>query len=309
MVDLGDGHIGTLEEIETKVIKDQSLNHHRCAANDEDIEAGKVACQPFQRFDKIVIPLVRLLNPEKDHEDRKHKGDSGTEQCDADGGPDAGQQDVLALDAHVDHRGAEALRILFKLHAELHGIDKLQQAAIQQCKETGEHHEIREPAGEKLHARRAKEGAAVALPVGQLDHQSQRTQCKKAPENDPAEYAGEIVRQKAEGMGLSGQKTQTEQCDQTASQIDIGVVPGDEIALGGSIHACTSFTWLPGVTGEPISGQIELRSDCSVTIRWAGCSARYPRARRAAPGRWWPEPRPRDPEEHRRSCADRRRRP
>jgi hypothetical protein len=46
-------------------------------------------------------------------------------------------------------------------------------------------------------------------------------------------------------MGLSGQKAQSEHRDEAASEKDIGVVPCDEIALNGSIHACTSFYVAP----------------------------------------------------------------
>ena len=49
-------------------------------------------------------------------------------------------------------------------------------------------------------------------------------------------------------MGGAGQKAQTEQRDEAASEKDIGVVLCDEIALDVSIHAFTSFYVAPRET-------------------------------------------------------------
>ena len=122
MVDLGHGHACPLEKIEPEIIQDQRLHHHRCAADDEDIETGKAVCQPLQRLHRAAVAAVRLLDAQKDHQNRQHKGDRGPQKRDAHRRPHAGQDQFLPLDRHIDHRVHEARGVLLKFGTPAHGL-------------------------------------------------------------------------------------------------------------------------------------------------------------------------------------------
>ena len=124
MVDLRHGHARALEKIKAEVVEDQRLHHHGRAANDKDIEAGEMACQPFERFRHAAVAPVRFLNAQENHQDRQHKGDGRAQKRDAHRRPDTGQEHVLALDGHVDHRIHKALGVPLHRGAAAHGLRK-----------------------------------------------------------------------------------------------------------------------------------------------------------------------------------------